>query len=75
MLKHDDWLEQQIDEYHELLIMDSFDKIAHKFSLLTKTKNATMSVREVQSDVRLVFLNELPEHAITQGTNDALGSK
>merc|ERR1712118_441168 len=51
------------------LVMDAFDKIASEATKLMKVnKKATMTSREIQSALRLVFPGELAKHAVSEGT-------
>merc|ERR1719199_1326295 len=51
------------------LVMDAFDKIAGEAAKLMKVnKKQTMTSREIQSALRLVFPGELAKHAVSEGT-------
>merc|ERR1712159_645617 len=51
------------------LVMDAFEKIAGEAARLMKvTKKQTMTSREIQSALRLVFPGELAKHAVSEGT-------
>ena len=51
------------------LVMDAFDKIATEAAKLMKVnKKQTMTSREIQSALRLVFPGELAKHAVSEGT-------
>merc|ERR1719375_2253018 len=50
------------------LVMDAFEKIASEAARLMKVnKKQTMTSREIQSAVRLVFPGELAKHAVSEG--------
>ena len=51
------------------LVTDAFEKIATEAAKLMKvTKKQTMTSREIQSALRLVFPGELAKHAVSEGT-------
>merc|ERR1712188_178510 len=51
------------------LVMDASDKIAGEAAKLMKVnKKQTMTSREIQSALRLVFPGELAKHAVSEGT-------
>merc|ERR1712138_235397 len=50
-------------------INDMFDRVASEASKLSLyTKKPTVSSREIQTSVRLVFPGELAKHAVSEGT-------
>lgn len=50
-------------------VNDAFERIANEAGKLVRmTKGSTMTSREIQSAVRLVFPGELSKHAISEGT-------
>ena len=51
------------------LVLDSFEKISEEAQRLVKrTKRQTLTSREVQTAIRLVFPGELAKHAVSEGT-------
>jgi len=51
------------------LVTDAFEKIATEAAKLMKVnKKQTMTSREIQSALRLVFPGELAKHAVSEGT-------
>lgn len=51
------------------LVLDSFEKISEESQRLVKrTKRQTLTSREVQTAIRLVFPGELAKHAVSEGT-------
>ena len=51
------------------LVMDATEKIATEAARLMKVnKKQTMTSREIQSALRLVFPGELAKHAVSEGT-------
>jgi len=51
------------------LVNDTFEKVAAEAGKLCRySKRSTVSSREVQSAVRLVFPGELAKHAVSEGT-------
>ena len=51
------------------LVLDSFEKVAEEAQRLVKrTKRQTLTSREVQTAIRLVFPGELAKHAVSEGT-------
>mmetsp|Transcript_16662 Transcript_16662/g.47516 ORF Transcript_16662/g.47516 Transcript_16662/m.47516 type:complete len:120 (-) Transcript_16662:114-473(-) len=52
----------------ESCVTDTFERLATEASKLSRlSKKETMSSREVQSAVRLVFPGELSKHAVSEG--------
>jgi len=52
----------------ESCVNDTFDRIAQEASrLMALSRKDTMTTREVQSAVRLVFPGELSKHAVSEG--------
>lgn len=52
----------------ESCVADTFERIASEANRLCRlTKRETMSAREIQSAVRLVFPGELSKHAVSEG--------
>merc|ERR1719409_1732291 len=50
-------------------VKDAFERVANEASKLVRlTNTSTMTSREIQSAVRLVFPGELSKHAISEGT-------
>lgn len=50
-------------------VNDAFERVATEAGKLVRmTKSSTMTSREIQSAVRLVFPGELSKHAISEGT-------
>ena len=51
------------------LVTDTFDKVATEAGRLCKVnKKQTLTSREVQTAIRLVFPGELAKHAVSEGT-------
>ena len=51
------------------LVQDSFEKISEEAQRLVKrNKRQTLTSREVQTAIRLVFPGELAKHAVSEGT-------
>ena len=51
------------------LVQDTFDKVATEGGRLCKlNKKATLTSREGQTAIRLVFPGELAKHAVSEGT-------
>jgi histone H2B len=51
------------------LVSDTFDKIASEAGRVCRVSNKqTLSSREIQTAIRLVFPGELAKHAVSEGT-------
>ena len=52
----------------ESCVNDTFERIAQEANrLMSMSKRDTMTTREIQSAVRLVFPGELSKHAVSEG--------
>merc|ERR1719476_58867 len=61
-------ISKQAMEIMESCVGDTFERIAGEAGrLLRMTKRETMTSREIQSAVRLVFPGELSKHAVSEG--------
>merc|ERR1719498_1252791 len=57
----------------ESCVNDTFERIASEASKLSRSsKRDTMSSREIQSAVRLVFPGELAKHAVSEGCKSVM---
>eukprot|EP00450_Noctiluca_scintillans_P033940 CAMPEP_0194549670 /NCGR_PEP_ID=MMETSP0253-20130528/95325_1 /TAXON_ID=2966 /ORGANISM="Noctiluca scintillans" /LENGTH=199 /DNA_ID=CAMNT_0039397101 /DNA_START=102 /DNA_END=702 /DNA_ORIENTATION=- len=56
------------DDDHGVVVNDTFERIAQEANrLMSLSKRDTMTTREIQSAVRLVFPGELSKHAVSEG--------
>mmetsp|Transcript_14789 Transcript_14789/g.44436 ORF Transcript_14789/g.44436 Transcript_14789/m.44436 type:complete len:120 (+) Transcript_14789:94-453(+) len=61
-------ISKQAMEIMESCVSDTFERIAVEANKLMRTRKAdTMTAREIQSAVRLVFPGELSKHAVSEG--------